>query len=310
MAWLTPPRLRVRFAVLLPLLLGPLGVLPLAGCGDAEGPAARGDGSLGTPPPGSAGHEVVDDAGRRWSFEAPPMRIVSLVPAATGVLLALGEGERIVGRTEYDLEPELAGLPSVGGGLEPSIERLLALAPDLVIRYEGPSDRSTALHLDRAGIPHLAVRPDTIGDIFRIIGNLGVVLGRAGEARALVAGIEGEIEAVSEAVEGVRRPRVVILLGGDPPWVSARATFLHEIVELAGATNVFGGEGPLFAPVSVEEILARAPEVVVTTPDTRIPPGLRALPVVRAPASVVSPGAGVGASAREIARLLHPDRFR
>jgi iron complex transport system substrate-binding protein len=251
----------------------------------------------------------VDDAGRRWAFAAPPERIVSLVPAATGILLALGEGDRIVGRTEYDLEPELAGLPSVGGGLEPSIERLLALAPDLVIRYEGPSDRTTAAHLDRAGIPHLAVRPDTIGDIFRILRNLGAVVGRGAEAEALVAEIEGELAAVSAAVEGARRPRVVILLGGDPPWVSARATFLHELVERAGATNVFGSEGPLFAPVSVEEILARTPERVVTTPEARIPPGLRSLPVIRAPATVVSPGAGVGRSAREIARLLHPERF-
>ncbi len=286
-----------------------LGSVLLWGCDPGDG-AASSDSRAPAEADAPGIVAVTDDAGRRWAFDAPPERILSLVPSATQALIELGEGARLVGRTDYDLAPEVAALPSVGGGLEPSLEVVLSLAPDVVIRFHGPSDVETPRRLDAAGIPHVAVRPDTIGDVVRMVGLVGTLSGREAEAAALVRRIGEELDAVERAVEGVRRPRVGILLGGDPPWVAGGATFLHELVEIAGGTNVFADEGPLYAPISVEEVLRRGPDLLLMTEAARVPAGLRGLPVVRVPSSIQSPGPGVGSSALEIARRLHPDRFR
>jgi iron complex transport system substrate-binding protein len=252
---------------------------------------------------------VVDDEDRRWTFQAPPQTILSLVPSATGALRAMGLQDRLVGRTDHDTDPVLAHLPSVGGGLEPSPERLISLSPDLVIRFAAESDRSTPAHLDRAGIPHLALRPDAIDDIRRAIGLLGRVTGRTFEADSLVRALDRDLAEVAGSVEGAPRRRVAFLLGGDPPWLVGPGTFLHEILEVAGGENVFGDLDNRYAPVSVEELVRRRPDVLVTFPNARIPIGLEAVPVRRVPAELQSPGYQVGSSARLLARVLHPERF-
>lgn len=279
----------------------------LVGCapGDDRGTVER-EGEAGiNGPMGSV--EVTDDAGRVWEFDSPPRRVISLVPSATGIIRALGLQDRLVGRTDYDRGSALASLPSVGGGLEPSLERLIGLEPDLVIRFEGPTDRATPDALDRMGTPHLAIRPDTIGDIHRIIEMVSVVMGVSDRGAALRARITGELEEVRESVEGLASPRVVFVLGGDPPWVAGAGTFLHELIEVVGGENVFGDTGPLYAPMSVEEVIGRDPELLLATEGARIPPSLGHLPVRRVPEEIQSPGAGVGQSAWTLARILHPD---
>lgn len=254
--------------------------------------------------------EVMDDAGRSWRFEEPPRRIVSLVPSATGILLGLGMEERLVARTDFDRHDRLSGLPSVGGGLNPSLERLLEVRPDLVIRFEGPTDRATPGALDDLGIAHLAVRPDTIGDIRRIIGLLATVVGEPDRGSALETELMGTLDAVRESVADQASPRVAFLLGGDPPWVAAAGTFLDELLQIAGAENVFGDAGPLYAPVSVEEVLRREPDFLLAPEGARVPGSLDRLPLRRVPESVQSPGLELGESARELARILHPELLR
>ncbi|TVP75417.1 MAG: hypothetical protein EA352_08290 [Gemmatimonadales bacterium] len=283
---------------LLPLLLS---FLLLSGCDPSESPE---DAPFRDSVPDSR-VEVTDDAGRSWTLEVPPGRIVSLVPSATNILRALGQGDRIVGRTDYDDDPELAHLPSVGGGLHPSQEVLLSLEPDLVIRFEGESDRATGERLDRHGIPHLAVRPDTVGDIRRIVRLLAQATGTEEAGEALLRDMDLELRAVADAVDGLDRPRTVFVLGGDPPWVVGSDTFLHELLELAGAENIFAGEGPLYSPVAVEEILRRDPELVLATRSARIPGILERLPVRRVPDQVQAPGLEVSASARALAEAIH-----
>jgi iron complex transport system substrate-binding protein len=282
----------------------------LSGCGDAP---ERDDPGFEAPRPAEAGGDfprtLVDDEGRSFTLQAPPRTILSLVPSATEALRALGLEDRLVGRTDYDTDPALAHLPSVGGGLEPSPERLISLSPELVIRFAAESDRATPAHLDRAGIPHLALRPDGIEDIRRAIRLLGRVSDRLSEADSLIRALDRGLEAVSEAVAGAPRPRVAFLLGGDPPWLVGPGTFLHEILELAGGENVFGDLENQYAPVSVEELVRRRPELLVTFPNARIPRGLEGVPVRRVPAELQSPGYQVAESARILARTIHPDRF-
>jgi iron complex transport system substrate-binding protein len=285
------------------LFLAPL-LLPLTGCGEGEPPPAP------TPPEEESPYPLTlrDDAGREVVLEEEPLRIISLVPAATGIFQALGEGNRLVGRTDYDLDPELSHLPSVGGGLHPSVEQLVALAPDLVVRFEGESDQATPASLDAAGIQHIAVRPDTIGDVRRMIGTLARITDVPEEGERLLTLLDGELDRVRRLVEGEPRIRVAFLLGGDPPWVVGQGTFLDELLEIARGDNVFGDVGPLYSPVSVEEVIRRAPTLLLAPEGARIPSGLAHLPLRRVPTDIQAPGHRVGSSAVELARVIHPER--
>src|SRR5205814_9439610 len=95
---------------------------------------------------------------------APPQRIVSLIPSVTEMLFAIGEGKRVVGVSSYDeYPPEVKGLPRVGGLLDPNVERLLSLKPDLVVLYQTQNELKQ--RLDRAGIPYYSYEHRALADI-------------------------------------------------------------------------------------------------------------------------------------------------
>lgn len=285
-----------------------LGLALLLGCGDETPPGAAENAGPDVPSQNFP-LTLVDDEGSRVTLEAPPDRIVSLVPSATRVLVALELTGRLVARTDFDREPGLEHLPSVGGGLEPSAERLIAVEPDLVIRFGGESDRATPGHLDRAGIPHLAVRPLRIEDVRRMVRTMGRATDRVAASDSLLDTMDRELAELAEAMEGASRPRVAFLLGGDPPWVVGPGTFLHELVELAGGRNAFEDQRRDYAPMSVEEVLARDVDLILALPGARVPPVLGSIPVRRVPEELQRPDHRIAASARTLARILHPDRL-
>lgn len=271
----------------------------IPGCGPADAPSRNAVGGIA----------VRDDAGREIVLPDPPRRIVSLVPSATEILVALGAGDRIVARTEYDSIPALRSLPSVGGGLHPNLERLVAIDPDLVIRFAGPSDRDTPARLTELGIPHLAVRPDGIDDVRRIIRMLARVVGASERGDSLVARMDSTLSRVSERVRSRSTRSVAFVLGGSPPWVAGPGTFVDELIGLAGGRNAFSDLGELYGPVSREAFVSRPVEVVITSQRGELdflPPDV---PVHRVSPRVETPGLDLGESARTLARILHPEAF-
>lgn len=253
---------------------------------------------------------VTDALGRTLAFQAPPSRIVSLVPAATRSLEALGAQDLLVGRTAYDTTASLAGLPSVGGGLQPSLEVLASLRPDLVILYAGESDRATPLHLDQLGIRYFAVRLDRIADVRKLIRHLGLVTGRGHQADSLLAHMASRFQEIQRLVAGRPPVRVAYLLGSNPPWVAGPGTFIHELLAAAGGENPFADLKAPYGPVSPEEFLARRIDLVLAPEGAEVFLPSSSIRVVRVSPDMELPGPDLAHFARELALLLHPQVHR
>ena len=237
----------------------------LAGC-RADRPAAV------------AANVVVDDRGRRHDVSVPRTRIVSLIPAATETLVAIGAADRLVARTRYDEASEVAGLPSVGGGIDPSLEFLAALAPDLVVLWaSGANGMRLEDRLDEVGVDWYGAALETVDDFRRHAGNLGRLVGLAERADSLVARVEDQLEAAAGSWIGGNPVKVVYVVQAEPPVTVGPGTFLDSVLAAAGAVNAFAdirGNWPL---VSLEEVVWRDPEyVIVPVPKygtPMVPPG-------------------------------------
>jgi ABC-type Fe3+-hydroxamate transport system substrate-binding protein len=254
--------------------------------------------------------QITDMAGRTLVSEGTPQRILSLVPSATETLLSLGARGLLVGRTDYDTASALLSLPSVGGGLHPSAEAIVALDPDLVIRFAGESDPGTTLELDRLGIPHFAIAPDRITDIRRIIRDLGVITARGQRASQLLAGMDSTLSRIRTRVQDRPRVRVAYLLGGDPPWVAGGGTYIGELMEIGGGENVFSDLGELYGPVNAEVFLALDIELFLAAEGSQFSLPETAAPLRRVSPGVEVPGPHLARAALEMARAIHPEAFR
>jgi ABC-type Fe3+-hydroxamate transport system substrate-binding protein len=264
---------------------------------------------------------ALDDFGQPLPADSAfAARVVSLNPAFTEIAFAIGAGDRLVGRTAWDDRPAAAlAVTDVGAGIRPNVEAVLATKPTLVLLYATAENRAAADALARAGVRTLALRTVTIADFRRASRVLGVALGAASQATALVDSIDVTLGAVREAVRDVTRPRVVWPSWDAPVMVVGNASYEAELLELAGAEKVFADREEPVATVTVEEIARRDPSLLLAGPDraTRLRESAtwRAVPAVRDGRIVVldtavigRPGVTIGMAAVSIARALHPDR--
>src|SRR5439155_1309880 len=161
------------------------------------------------------GVAVTDDAGRRVTLSAPARRIVSLSPAVTELLFALGAGDWVVGRTTWcDYPPAARAVPSVGDGLNPNLEAVAARRPDLVILYRSALNETAAQQLARLGIAAAVVRQDRLEDLARAAGLVATLTGRGAAGASLARGIDSLLHAPAPpAPAAARRPDEVARAG-------------------------------------------------------------------------------------------------
>lgn len=261
--------------------------------------------------------------------QTPPRRIVSLVPALTEMLFAIGAGSQVVGVSSYDqYPPEATSLPRVGALLDPDTERILSLEPDLVITYGSQVDLQTQMR--RASIATFDYRHGGLDHILVTLRQLGQRTGRAGEADGVAAAIEARIEAVKARVAGKARPRTLLVFSRDPRalrniYVSGGSGFLHDMLIIAGGQDVFADVKRESVQATTENILARAPEVILEIRPDNIPAGqelddematwsrLASVPAVRnkrvyfiTGQQMTVPGPRVTDGIERMARVLHP----
>ncbi|HEY7450430.1 MAG TPA: helical backbone metal receptor [Vicinamibacterales bacterium] len=263
---------------------------------------------------------------------AEPARIVSLVPAVTEMLFALGAGPQVVGVSNFDeYPPEVSTRTKVGGLIDPDVERILSLRPDLVIVYATQSD--LRMQLERARVPLFLYEHAGLADITTTIRQLGQRLEAVKPASTVADRIESTIAGLRKRVAGRRRPRTLLVFSREADtmrgiYASGGRGFLHDMLVAAGGDNVFGDVGRQSVQATTELILARAPEVILevrTTPMSgassertlRSWNVLSSLPAVRSKRvhllpsdEFVIPGPRVAEAARRFAELLHPAVFK
>lgn len=233
-------------------LLLTLGCQP-SGCGR---PPASADSPAGTVP------SVTDDLGRAVRLTKPPERIVSLSPAATEILFAIGAGPKVVAGTEYDTYPEEAKrLPRIGGFTPQSInvEAVLSHKPDLVV---AAPQKEVIAALEKFGIPVVALDPKTTDDVWHNVELLGKLTGCEEKAKEVAERGRKEFGR-RDFHKRLDNPRVLFVLADEPLITSGNGTFVDEIMTTALGVNVFADVAEAWPKVSDEQVLARGADVII-----------------------------------------------
>ena len=199
--------------------------------------------------------------------QAQPARIVSLIPAVTEMLFAIGAGDRVVGVSTFDTYPkEATTRPRVGGLFDPNFEAILKLRPDLVVTYGSQEELYT--RLGRASIPTFPYRHAGLSDITTTLRAVGQRTGFADRANQLAAQIEKDLQDVRKSVAGRSRPRTLMVFAREEAslrglYVSGGVGFLHDMLEAAGGINVMADIKREGLQLSLEQLLARKPDLVL-----------------------------------------------
>ncbi|HEX2220677.1 MAG TPA: helical backbone metal receptor [Gemmatimonadales bacterium] len=208
---------------------------------------------------------VVDDAGDTLAVRVPATRVVSLIPATTELLFAIGAGPSVVGRTQWcDYPPAARRIRNLGPGINPNLEAVLSVRPDLVILYNSAQHAAVAARLRELGIPALRLNTDALTDVRRVGTLLGRLTGRTRGADSMSAAFDTALAAATVDAGQGPRPKVLLLVWEQPPMTLGRGSFLSELVERAGGENLFADISESSAPVSIEAVSARDPDLVLT----------------------------------------------
>jgi cobalamin transport system substrate-binding protein len=272
-------------------------------------------------PPGKGAAQ----GGYLWIGErpaAPPRRVVVLAPSLTDLVLAMGLGDRLAGVTRLDDAPEVAGLPRVGGFLDPNPEAVLGLSPDLVLWVTdggalGAVRRIAELsRASRRPFPILAIEVDSLADVLATPRLVGEALGEPARGEALARKLSGEVEAVRRRAAGLARKRVLFVVGREPLVVAGPGSFPDELLRIAGAESVVRGERP-WPVYPLEKAVADDPDLVVDAAMQEPADGVKrlsAIPAVRRGAVVrlrsddlIRPGPRMIRGLDELFRGLHPE---
>jgi iron complex transport system substrate-binding protein len=278
---------------------------------------------------------VVRDSPLSQSPQVPlttPKRIVSLIPAVTEMLFAIGAGPQVVAVSSFDrYPPDVTKLQRVGALLDPDVERILSLRPDLVAVYASQSDLRT--QLERAKIPVYVYSHAGLEDVLVTLNQIGERVGHGREATDLARSIQSRINTVRSRVAGRAHPRTLIVFDREALtlrgiYASGGIGFVHDMVNAAGGDNVFTDVKQQSVQATTELVLARRPDVILELRGDPVAADVKAkeiavwrvlasLPAVRDSRvyflddqKTVVPGPRIAEGIELIAHTLHPDAFK
>ena len=212
----------------------------------------------------SSSGTFMDEVGRKVELPGSPQRIVSVAPSVTEALFALGLGEKVVGVSTYcNYPPEALKKEKVGGYITPSLEKIMALRPDLVIGTADGDLKSFVNKLASLGMPVYITNPRSVSGVITSIRHIGELTFSPLPAERLVESMKRKMETVREKVHGRPRPRVLHVLAYDPLITSGKGTFVDDLIRAAGGLNIAENAKGKHPPYSMEDVIAQDPEVII-----------------------------------------------
>lgn len=271
-----------------------------------------------SPERGRPAAPLTDDFGDTVVVRGVPARVVSLNPATTEIAFAIGAGNRLVGRTHWDLyPPEAKNVPDLGSGIRPNVEAVLGAKPDLVLLYASIDNRPAATKFRAAGVNTLSLKVDRIADFHRAVRLISLLLGDSASGAVLSDSVARTLARVQRATAALPKPTVFWHIWDAPLITIARGSYMNELIDIAGAANVYGDMAAASPTVGIEDVLQRNPRYIITGPEgaakIKADPRWSAAPAVKEgrvlvvdTALVGRPAARLGEAALSLARLFHP----
>ncbi len=270
--------------------------------------------------------DFVDEAGRTVRVPQPVQRIVSLAPSLTETIYALGLQDRLVGDTDYcDYPPDAQKKTKVGGAINPSLEQIVALRPDLVLVTKSLNLIETVHALDSLGISSYGTDPHTVLEIISSTQRLANVLGVPEAGTALGADLKRHLADLQQHLNGLPARRVLFVVWSDPLISVGKGTFIADALRLAGATSIVDSAQD-WPHMSLEEVVRLQPDFLVFAASHSDSgqndfdvlaerPGWRGLEAVRnrrfavISDAVNRPAPRIVSAIEDLARQLHPEAF-
>ena len=271
--------------------------------------------------------EVIDEAGRTVRVPQPVQRIVSLAPSLTETIYALGLQDRLVGDTDYcDYPPDAQKKTKVGGAINPSLEAIAALRPDLVLVTKDFNRLETVHALETLGIPSYAVDPHTVADILSSTEKLADVLGAPEAGKALESELRQRLSALQTRLEGIPPRRVLFIVWTEPLISIGKQTFIADALREAGAVSIVDSQQN-WPQMSMEEVVHLQPDylvfaaahfaggehdfdVLATQPGWDILQAVQNRRYAVISDAVNRPAPRIVSAIEELARQLHPEAFQ
>jgi iron complex transport system substrate-binding protein len=272
-----------------------------------------------------AAREITDDAGRRVSIPAKVDRVVSLAPNLTEIVFAIGAGDRLVGRTSYcDFPPEAKAVAEVGDTLHPSLERIIALKPQVVLVSTASQLEVFTQQLQGQNIAVYVTDPHDLEGVFRSIAQIGEIVGEKDKANLLVQKLRERTNAVEAAVKQEQPVRVFYQVSGEPLYTIGHDSFITDLMRRAGGASVTADVPGAWPKYSNESALAARPEAIILptggsmgSANANVADALRQSPAALQGRvykinddHLARPGPRSVDGLEEMARALHPDAFQ
>ena len=276
--------------------------------------------------PTVAMHDVTDEMGRTVHIPVNPVRVVSLAPSLTETVYALGAEDRLVGDTKYcDYPPDAQKKPKVGGVVDPNLEAIAALHPDLVLVTKDANRLETVRALDSVGIPAYATDPHKVAEIITSTEKLADVLNVPEAGKTVGGEMQQRLEALQSKLNAVRPSRVLFVVWTEPLISVGKGTFVADAIGKAGAVSIVDATQD-WPQISLEEVAHQQPDYLIfAASHTDVGdrdfeslanlPGWRILNAVRAhhyaviSEAVIRPAPRIVSAIEDLARQLHPEAF-
>jgi iron complex transport system substrate-binding protein len=208
----------------------------------------------------------VDEVGRLVKVPEHPSRIISLSPSITEILFSLGLEERIVGVSDHsNFPPQALAKPRVGSYINPSVERTISLNPDLILATAAGNPREFVDRMESLGLSVHTVFPKDFDGILKSISHIAMVTGREQYGARVIGDMRRRKGRILQLTRGRNKPKVFFQIGTAPLVTVGKGSFADDLISLAGGWNIAGGESVKYPRYSIEEVLVKAPDVIIIT---------------------------------------------